>query len=167
MKIRQPAIPFLLLAVALAACGPRAKICPQRMGYADSPPNAPIQAQVMINECTEKGPNSLSIVIYQAGAEMQMNTHQRAVVVKAKPDGKVRKSGAPFATFEWNSDSEIEVFYDETAELVNAKPVVEGGAIKAVAVKYTPVRCYKEGEDAPEGKGKRGNIVCAPEKPDK
>ena len=49
---------------------------------------------------------------------------------------------------------------------MQAKPVVEGGAIKAVSVKYTPVHCYKEGEDAPEGKGKRSNIV-APEKPDK
>jgi hypothetical protein len=167
MKTCQPAIPFLLLAVALTACGPRAKICPQRIGYTDFAPNAPIHATVMINECTEKGPNSLSIVLYQAGAEMQMHTHQRAVTVKAKPDGKVRKNGAPFATFEWSSDSEIEVFYDETAELVNAKPTVEGGAVKAVAVKYTPVHCYKEGEDAPEGKGKRSNIVCAPEKPDK
>ena len=164
MKIRQPAIAFLLLGVAVAACGPRAKICPQNFGYTDFAPNAPIHASVVINECSEKGPNSVSVVLYQAGAQMQMHTHQRAVVVKSKPDGKVRKNGAPFVTFEWNSDSEIEVFYDETAELVNAKPIVEGGAIKAVAVKYTPVHCYKEGEDAPEGKGKRANIVCAPEK---
>jgi hypothetical protein len=165
MKIRRSAIAFLLLGVALAACGPR-KICPQYSLYYEPAPLAPVHAAVVVNQCSEKGPNTVSVVVYQAGAEMQMNTHQRAVTVKDKSEGKqlqLRKHGGPFVAFEWKPDGLLEVFYDEKAELVNARTIVEGGAIKAMAVKYTPIHCFKEDEELPPANDRGSRMQCLPE----